>query len=37
MSFRRLRILLLLGVLAAAISLTWLEQTMVRSWRPRSR
>jgi hypothetical protein len=33
MSFRRLRILLLLGVLAAAISLTWLEQTMVRSWR----
>jgi len=33
MSFRRLRVLLLLGVLAAVISLTWLEQTMVRSWR----
>jgi hypothetical protein len=33
MTFRRLRILLLLGVLAAAISLTWLEQTMVRAWR----
>lgn len=33
MSFRRLRILLLLGLLAAAISLTWLEQTMVRGWR----
>lgn len=32
MTFRRLRILLLLGVLAAAISLTWLEQTMVRGW-----
>ncbi len=33
MSFRRIRILLLLGALAAAIGLTWLEQTMVRSWR----
>jgi len=33
MTFRRIRILLLLGVLAAAIGLTWLEQTMVRSWR----
>jgi len=33
MTFRRLRILLLLGVLAAAISLTWLEQFMVRGWR----
>ena len=33
MTFRRLRILLLLGVLAAAISWTWLEQTMVRGWR----
>lgn len=33
MSFRRIRILLLLGVLAAAVSFTWLERTMVRSWR----
>jgi hypothetical protein len=33
MTFRRLRILLLLGVLAAALGLTWLEQTMVRAWR----
>ena len=33
MTFRRLRILLLLGVLAAAFGLTWLEQTMVRAWR----
>ena len=33
MSFRRIRILLLLGVLAAAFGLTWLEQTMVRAWR----
>jgi hypothetical protein len=33
MSFRRLRILLLLGVLAAAAGLTWLEQTLVRAWR----
>ncbi len=30
--FRRIRILLLLGVLAAAVGLTWLEQTMVRAW-----
>jgi hypothetical protein len=33
MTFRRFRILILLGVLAAAIGLTWLEQTMVRAWR----
>ena len=33
MTFRRIRILLLLGVLAAAGGLTWLEQTMVRGWR----
>jgi hypothetical protein len=33
MTFRRLRILLLLGVLAAVAGLTWLEQTMVRAWR----
>ena len=33
MSFRRFRILILLGVLAAAISLTWLEQSLVRGWR----
>jgi hypothetical protein len=33
MSFRRIRILVLLGVLAAAVGLTWLEQTMVRAWR----
>jgi len=33
MTFRRLRILLLLGVLAAAAGLTWLEQSMVRAWR----
>lgn len=32
MSFRRFRILILLGVLAGAMSLTWLEQWMVRSW-----
>ena len=32
MTFRRLRILFLLGVLAAAISFTWLEQFMVRGW-----
>lgn len=32
MNFRRIRILLLLGALAAAIGLTWLEQYMVRSW-----
>jgi len=33
MTFRRFRILILLGVLAAAVSLTWLEQSMVRAWR----
>jgi hypothetical protein len=33
MTFRRIRILLLLGVLAAALGLTWLEQSLVRSWR----
>jgi hypothetical protein len=33
MTFRRFRILFLLGVLAAAVGLTWLEQTMVRAWR----
>ena len=33
MTFRRFRILILLGILAAAISLTWLEQSLVRSWR----
>ncbi|MDP2265675.1 MAG: hypothetical protein Q8J70_03900 [Thiobacillus sp.] len=33
MTFRRLRILLLLGVLAAALGLTWLEQTLARGWR----
>lgn len=33
MSFRRIRILILLGILAGAASLTWLEQTMVRGWR----
>ncbi|KVW99643.1 hypothetical protein [Thiobacillus denitrificans] len=33
MTFRRFRILLLLGVLAAALSFTWLEQSMVRGWR----
>lgn len=33
MSLRRIRILLLLGVLAGALGLTWLEQTMVRAWR----
>lgn len=32
MMFRRLRILILLGVLAGAIGLTWLEQWLVRSW-----
>ena len=32
MTFRRLRILLLLGVLAAAAGLSWLEQFMVRGW-----
>jgi hypothetical protein len=33
MTFRRFRILLLLGVLAAAAGLTWIEQTLVRAWR----
>ena len=33
MTFRRLRILLLLGVLVGAASLTWLEQSMARGWR----
>jgi hypothetical protein len=32
MTFRRIRVLLLLGVLAAALGLTWIEQTMVRAW-----
>ncbi len=32
MTFRRLRILLLLGVLAAALGSTWLEQAQVRAW-----
>lgn len=33
MTFRRFRILILLGVFAAALGLTWLEQWMVRGWR----
>ncbi len=33
MTFRRIRILLLLGVLAAVVGFTWLEQSLVRSWR----
>lgn len=33
MTFRRIRILLLLGVLAAALGFTWLEQSIVRGWR----
>jgi hypothetical protein len=33
MSFRRLRILLLLGVLAGVIGFSWLERFMVRGWR----
>lgn len=32
MTFRRIRILILLGVLAVALGSTWLEQTMVRAW-----
>ncbi len=32
MTFRRIRILILLGVLAVAWGSTWLEQTMVRAW-----
>jgi len=33
MTFRRFRILILLGALAAAVGFTWLEQTLVRGWR----
>jgi hypothetical protein len=33
MTFRRFRILLLLGLLAAALGFNWLEQTMARGWR----
>lgn len=33
MRFRRIRILILLGVLVAAAGLTWLEQSMVSAWR----
>ncbi len=33
MTFRRFRILILLGLLAAALGLTWLEQSMARGWR----
>lgn len=33
MTFRRIRILLLLGVLVAALGLTWMEQSLVRGWR----
>jgi len=33
MTFRRIRILILLGVLAVAWGSTWLEQTMVRAWK----
>jgi hypothetical protein len=33
MSFRGFRILVLLGVLAAALGMTWIEQTLVQSWR----
>jgi len=32
MTFRRFRILILLGVLAGTFSLNWLEQTLVRGW-----
>jgi hypothetical protein len=32
-AFRRIRILLLLGVLAAVLSFNWLEQFMARGWR----
>ncbi len=32
MSFRRFRILILLGFLAGAVGLTWLEQWIVRGW-----
>lgn len=33
MTFRRIRILLLLGLLAASLGFTWLEQFMARGWR----
>jgi hypothetical protein len=33
MNFRRLRILLLLGVLAGSLGFTWLERSMVGGWR----
>ena len=33
MTFRRFRILTLLGVLVAVFGFTWLEQTLVRGWR----
>lgn len=33
MRFRRIRILVLLGLLVAAVGLTWLEQDMARGWR----
>lgn len=33
MTFRRFRILLLLGALAAALGFTWGEQTLARGWR----
>lgn len=33
LTFRRIRILLLLGMLAAALSLTWLDRFMARGWR----
>jgi hypothetical protein len=33
MTFRRFRILILLGALAAAFGFTWLEQSLVRGWR----
>ena len=33
MTFRRIRLLILLGALVAAGGLTWQEQTMVRAWR----
>lgn len=33
MNFRQVRILILLGVLVAALGMTWVEQTLVQSWR----
>jgi hypothetical protein len=33
MTFRRFRILILLGALAAALGFTWMEQALVRAWR----